>query len=597
MICYYNIKKLTSSGGMKMFEQKFRWKNREIRTQVDVINGNISPTILLMNARMLHSVLYRWITTNIWIFQDRIIYIGDKLPEDTTGCEVIDCEGLTLVPGYIEPHVHPFQLYNPQTFAIHAAKTGTTTLINDNLMLFIHLNKKKAFSLLDELNRLPVSMYWWSRFDAQTELQDHESIFSNADVKAWIEHDLVVQGGELTSWPKLLDGDDLILHWMKETKRHGKKIEGHFPGASDATLAKMKLFGVDADHEAMTGEEIYQRMMHGYTVSLRHSSIRPDLPNLLEGLKTYHIERYNQLFMTTDGSTPSFYEQGVSNQLVKIAIDKGISPIDAYHMVSYNIANHYNLLDLHGMIATGRIANINFLQDEHDPTPVSVLSKGQWIKKDGVDQLIDNQIDWCKFGLSPLHLDWDLQETDLQFSMPFGIEMVNDVITKPYSITINLLNKELPSDSDESYLVLLDRHGKWRLNTIVKGFAKNVSGFCSSFSMSGDIILIGKNQHDMTLAFQRMKEIGGGIVLMEDGKVIQELSLPILGIMSEKPMEDLLKEEHEMKQALIDRGYPFTDPFYTLLFFSATHLPYLRMTPKGIYDVMNKTVLFPTLMR
>ena len=83
-----------------------------------------------------------------------------------------------------------------------------------------------------------------------------------------------------------------MLHWIQETKRLGKKVEGHFPGASEKTLAKMKLFGTDCDHESMTGSDVYHRLMHGYTVSLRHSSIRPDLPILLKEMNELGLDQY-----------------------------------------------------------------------------------------------------------------------------------------------------------------------------------------------------------------------------------------------------------------------------------------------------------------
>ena len=86
-------------------------------------------------------------------------------------------------------------------------------------------------------------------------LQREEETFSHSHVKSWLEHDAVLQGGELTGWPKLLDGDDMMLHWIQEAKRMRKKIEGHFPGASEQTLAKMVLLGADSDHEAMTGRK------------------------------------------------------------------------------------------------------------------------------------------------------------------------------------------------------------------------------------------------------------------------------------------------------------------------------------------------------
>lgn len=578
-------------------EQIFRWRNKEIREQASIIDGKKPPAILLKNARFLHSTLRRWVKGHIWIQGDRIVYAGEELPKTTNNTEIVDCTGKALVPGYIEPHVHPFLLYNPQSFSRFAAQTGTTTTINDNLFLFLHLQKKKAFSLLRKFEESPVTMYWWTRYDAQTELESEEVIFSNSDVKMWLEQDKVVQGGELTGWPKLLDGDDLMLHWIQETKRLGKKVEGHFPGASGKTLAKLMLFGADCDHEAMTGKDIYKRLMQGYTVALRHSSIRPDLPTLLEDMKKMGLDQYDSMLFTTDGSTPSFYSQGMVDVMVRMAIESGIPAIDAYHMASYNVARHYNLQHLHGMIGTGRIANINFLEDETNPTPISVLAKGRWVKRDGEQISVDEGIHWHDYGIEPLTIDWNITEEDLQFSMPFGVKMVNSVITKPYSIAMDVSLDELPHDSDESFFALVDKKGKWRISTILKGFAKHVGGFVSSFSTTGDIILIGKNKNDMKLAFERMKEIGGGIVLTENGEVIHEIELSLSGMMSEKELPILIEEEKKLRQLLKQRGYPFSDPVYSLFFISSTHLPYIRVTQRGIYDVMNKTVLFPTLMR
>ncbi|CAH0346605.1 adenine deaminase C-terminal domain-containing protein [Bacillus sp. CECT 9360] len=580
-----------------MLEQRYRWKNKHLREHVAVLDGKKAPQMLLKDAVYLNQVFRKWMKANIWIYDDRIVYVGEKLPDNLEGCEIIDCKNQYLVPGYIEPHAHPFQVYNPLSLSQYASNFGTTTLINDNLVLFLQLEKKKAFSLLEEFKEVPATMYWWSRFDAQTELQNEEMIFSHGEVKAWLEHDAVLQGGELTSWPRLLAGDDMLLHWMQETKRMRKQIEGHFPGASEKTLAKMMLFGADADHEAMTGEEVMTRLMQGYTVSLRHSSIRPDLPKLLDEIQELGLEHFDKLLFTTDGSPPSFYEQGLQDNMIRMAIEKGIPVIDAYNMATINIAKHYNIEYLHGNIATGRVANINFLEDKENPTPVSVLAKGHWVKRDGIESPDLATINWDQYGFSPMKLDWGIEPNDLEFSMPFGIEMVNDVITKPYSITSDVSYEELSFDHDESFLMMVDANGKWRINTLIKGFANKLCGFASSYSNSGDIILIGKRKKDMITAFNRMKEIGGGIVITEHDKVIYELPLTLKGIMSKEPIPELIEKENELKALLAERGYPFSDPVYSLLFFSSTHLPYIRITQQGMYDVMNKTVLFPPIMR
>jgi adenine deaminase len=580
-----------------VLEQRYRWKNKHLRDHVSVLDGKLSPTLLLKNARYLNYALRTWVTANIWIYDDRIIYVGEMLPEKTGQCEVVDCEGLTLVPGYIEPHAHPHQLYNPLSFAAYASQFGTTTLVNDNMVLAVQMDKRKAFSFLREMRQIPTTMYWWCRFDAQTEIQNEEAVFSHSNIKSWLEHDAVLQGGELTGWPKLLDGDDLMLHWIQETKRMRKPIEGHFPGASERTLAKLMLLGADCDHEAMTGKDAYNRLMQGYTVSLRYSSIRPDLPVILDELHEMGIHHYDSFILTTDGSPSSFYEQGVIDNLIRIAIEKGVPIIDAYNMGTINAARYYNIDHLHGMIATGRVANINFLTSEYDPTPVSVLAKGKWVKRDGTVQDVYKAVKWETQGFEPLNIDWEIEQDDLQFSMPFGIQMENSVITKPYSIMIDLSGNTLSSAHDECFFMLMDRNGKWRINTTLKGFANKLDGLASSFSNTGDIIIIGKSKKDMVAAFNRMKEMGGGICISEKGKIVHEIPLKIKGVMADMKVEELIEKEKVLLKYLIERGYSHVDPIYSLSFFSSTHLPYIRVTPQGMYDVMNKTVLFPTIMR
>ncbi|PEI65456.1 adenosine deaminase [Bacillus wiedmannii] len=573
-------------------EQKyFRWSNKQLREHVEIIDGKRNPHILFKNATYLNSYMREWMQANIWIYDDRIIYVGEKLPAQLHKCEVIDCDGKYIVPSYIEPHAHPYQLYNPETLANYAMQFGTTTFINDNLTLVFTLQREEAFRLLDEFEKIPASMYWWCRFDGQTELQNGESLFNREDIIEWLKHKAVLQGGELTAWPKLLHGDDEMLHWLQETKRLHKKVEGHFPGASETTLAKLKLLGTDCDHEAMTGQEAFTRLMQGYTVSLRNSSIRPDLEVLLKELLELGVKQFDRFILTTDGSHPSFYENGMTNVMIATAIKQGVPIIDAYHMASYNIARYYNMEHVHGSIATGRIANINILESKENPVPISVIAKGKWVKRDGINNNESVRIEWSQFKVTPLLLNWSIEKEDMIFSQKMGIQLLNNVITKPYTTEIDLNRDELSLDHDECFLMMIARDGTWRVNTVVKGFAKELGGLASSYSGTGDIILIGKNKEDMLTAFHRVKEIGGGMVIAEKNEVLHEIALPLLGIMSNLKMNKLIQEEKQMVKLLQERGYAYDDPAFTILFFSATHLPFIRVTPIGLYDVKNSKVM------
>ncbi|WP_088351250.1 adenine deaminase [Bacillus cereus] len=576
-----------------MGENHYKWSNKQLREHVEVLDGKRSPHILLKNATYLNSYMREWMTANIWIYNDRIVYVGEQLPEQLMECEVVDCEGKYVVPGYIEPHAHPYQLYNPETLANYAMQFGTTTFINDNLTLFFTLKREEAFRLLDEFKKIPASMYWWCRFDGQTELQNRESLFNSEEIIEWLQHEAVLQGGELTAWPKLLHGDDEMLNWVQETKQLQKKVEGHFPGASETTLAKLKLLGTDCDHEAMTGQEAFTRLMQGYTVSLRNSSIRPDLEVLLKELLELGVKQFDRFFFTTDGSHPLFYENGMTNVMISTAIKQGVPVIDAYDMASYNIARYYNMEHVHGSIATGRIANINILESKENPVPISVLAKGKWVKRDGVNTHEALHIDWSKHKVTPLSLDWSIEKEDMIFSNKTGIHLLNNVITKPYVSAIDLDSNELSTDHDECFLMMIARDGSWQVNTAVKGFAKELGGLASSYSGTGDIILIGKRKEDMLIAFRRVKEIGGGMVIVENNEVLHEITLPLLGIMSNLKMSELIQEEKQMVKLLQERGYAYDDPAFTILFFSATHLPFIRVTPIGLYDVKSSKVVAP----
>ncbi|MCD8511272.1 MAG: amidohydrolase family protein [Bacillus sp. (in: Bacteria)] len=535
---------------------------------------------------------------NIWIYNDRIIYVGDELPKcKSEQMEVFDASNLLAVPGYIEHHAHPFQLYHPLTLAQYASERGTTTLINDNLFLFLHLSKKKALTLIEDIQKTPATMLWWARYDAQTELNNGDDIFSYSNMKAWLDHPYVVQGGELTDWLSVLNGDDNILHWMQETKDVRKPIEGHFPGAGEKTLTQMALLGVDGDHESMSGEDVLKRLDMGMATSIRYSSIRPDLPKILSELHEIGFDQYNRLLMTTDGSPPAFMKEGVMDHLIKLAVENGVPFMEAVGMCTFNVAKHYHMDDVLGMIAPGRLANINFLTSEEQPLPAHVLAKGEWVRRDHQGCFPKKAFPWENYDLKSLEIDWELTEEDFHFSLPVGLEMVNEVIVKPYRITQDLTNISLKEDSNECFFMFVDRKGKWTVSTAVKGFAKNIYGFASSYSNTGDIILIGKSKEGILKAFKELKKQGGGIVLLDSNNPAVTIPLSLSGLMSESSMETIAEEEDRLKEALTERGYPFNDPIYSLLFFSATHLPYIRITQKGIFDVKKKKVLFPSIMR
>src|SRR5699024_278849 len=171
------------------------------------------------------------------------------------------------------------------------------------------------------------------------------------------------------------------------------------------------------------------------------------------------------------------------------------------------------------------------------------------------------------------------------------------VLLEPFAVNSDITATNLPSISKDAFLILLSKTGKWRVNTVIQGFTDKLGGLCSSFSTTGDIILVGKNKRDMTLAYERMKEIGGGIVLVHEEKVIYELPLRLGGTMYDGTVEELELKKQKLQKILVESGFAYADPTACLLFLSSIHLPYVRVTPQGIIDVKNQSVIVPANMR
>ncbi|AXF57530.1 adenine deaminase [Salicibibacter kimchii] len=574
------------------------WNKQSKRRQISVVRGEKPPTQVITNATYLNSGRKQWTKANIWIYHDRIVYVGDALPAKSPKINWYDARGQFIVPGYMEHHAHPFMLYHPRAFADYALKRGTSTIFNDNLILLMHLEKKKALSFISEMGEGPSSLYWASRVDAQTETNDENRLFTPQNIDDWVNHPLVVQGGEFSGWPRVIAGDDSILHWVEQLKKGNKPMEGHLPGASEKTLAQLALLGVMSDHEAITGEEVLRRLDAGYTTTLRHSSLRPDLPHLINELKEAGITDYSRFLLTTDGGSPTFYEPGVMDSLLKIVLEAGIDPLAAYEMVSYNVARHYGIEDMHGMIAPGRVAHLNFLMDVQDPTPISVMAKGEWIVQEGRVVNEPKPFDWGPYISEQQGISWDLVEEDMHFSMPMGIHLVNNVLLKPYHIDIEATKESLGEEHDQCFFAMVDKEGKWRMNTILKGFATELDGLATTFSISGDVIMIGKKKSAMKKAFEQLRAAGGGLFIENDREDRRfHLPLPYFGMMADLSMEEVMERHASFVEVMKASGYPYDDPLYSIFFFSSTHLPYVRTTAKGIYDVHKKSVLFPTIMR
>jgi adenine deaminase len=510
-----------------------------------------------------------------------IARIGSDDEVATTARQVIDVSGQIIVPGYIEPHGH-ILLANPVEFAGALLRTGTTTAIVDSLPFMLLTPPERLPELLASLSALPMKFRWLIRLQPQS-FADAGERFRVDTLRALWRQPWAAAVGEVTRWVDVLDGDPDLVSKIRAAREDGKRVEGHAAGASYERLVGLAAAGFTSCHEAVTAQEARDRLRAGLVAMLRHSSIRPDLPELITGITRDDIEA-GRVMLTADGPTPAFVsEHGYLDYLLAVAIHSGLAPLDALRMVTLNPAQYYGFRDV-GEIAVGKRADLNVLPDLYHPTPSLVLVDGAVVAKDQ------------KLTAPLPTLSWDQLRSSLTvppgaFALlaapqdaTEGLRLINDVITEAVP----------PGDIPPQalHVALLGRGGQWITQSKVIGFADELGGLATTISSGFDILVLGRNPTDMADALKRLAGMGGGLVVVERGRDV--FSLPLeLGAFSLRPWAEVAEANSRFNALLHERGYPFADPIFTLLFLTFDSLPWIRLTSRGLWDVRHRRVLAP----
>lgn len=510
---------------------------------------------------------------------------GTAIPTDP-GRSVIDVTGRVLVPGYIEPHTH-IVLANPVEFAFAVLPHGTTTVVADALPLQILTRSERLPGLLNDLGTLPVTLRWLIRL--------HPPAFSDEDrftldhLRPLWRHPATAAVGEVTRWTDVLDGSADLLLKIEAARADGKRVEGHAPGASYARLVALAEAGITSCHEATTAAEVLDRLRAGLFVMLRHSSIRPDLPALAPAAAD--ADAVPRIMLTADGPTPAFIaEHGYMDYVIDAAIRSGIPPLSAFRMATLNVAGYYGFEDV-GEITPGARADLNVLREIIDPYPEMVVAGGRLAASDGQSVLADRYSEpsaiprglW-QDAFAPLHLPRLPRRV---FEPPPGVpacRLQNDVITA-------LEPRDTRSD-DDLHAVLIDRRGRWLTRCLLRGFVRRLGGLATTLNTAFDLLVVGQDPTDMAAAAAHVARMQGGLAIVEGGAEL--LSLPFdLGPFSSRPWADVVDVNRRFNSLLGERGFPFNDPLFTLLFLTFDSLPWIRLTSRGVWDVRSRQVLAP----
>ena len=559
-----------------------------------VARGAAPADLYLHGGTLLNVYTGELYPANVAVAGERIAYVGSR--EDMVGAltRVVDVAGRILSPGYIDPHVHPAHLVTPSALARHLLPLGTTTVFADTLQIW-ELGGLRAFrAVADALARSPLKFYWMIRPHAQSRTTDEPRRYPLRDLARAMEHPWTVAVGEVTRWPDAHAGAPDLLRRLAVGQARGRRVEGHTAGASGEKIAAIAAAGFTSDHEPITAAEVLERARQGIAVMLRESSLRPDLAGLLDALKEAP-GLASRLMLTADGSMPSFIlEHGFVDHLIRVALERGVPPIDAYRMATLNAATYFQLDADLGGIAPGRYADVCVLADLAEPRPEIVVACGRIAAERGRLLVDVPEPRWSRVLLTAeSRLDVRWRATARDFALPARerypvLRLVSAVISK---------REDRPLGPGDLHAALVHRGGRWVAPGVVAGFAERVDGLASTISTDFNILVLGRRPEAMARAVNRLLARHGGIVLVEGDDIAYELPLPLGGIMARGSLADAAAAERGLREALVARGYPHHDPLFTLFFLAADFLPSIRLTPRGVWDVKAAQIVLPARRR
>lgn len=511
---------------------------------------------------------------------DRIAALGPDDVIATGARRVLDVTGRILVPGYIEPHTH-IALAAPWEFAAAVLPRGTTTAVVDALPLISLGRPDRLPDLLERLAALPMKIRWLIRL--------HPQAFSETDrftlpyLRDLWRLPSAAAVGEVTRWMDVLLGDADLREKMAAAAADGKRIEGHAAGASFERLVRLREAGFTSCHEAVTAKEVDHRLRAGLRAMLRHSSIRPDLPQLLSAVAD-RPDRQDKVMLTLDGPTPRFIdEHGYLDHLMRIALAQALPPMAVLRMVTRNPAEYFGFRDA-GVLAQGARADVNVLASLEDPTPLTVIAGGRRVAEDG--RLLE--------PLAPVPLR-DALDTPALPRLPGDVLAGDERSAPSLRLITDVITELVPAGEDTPdavHAVLIDRDGHWITRSRITGFATRLGGLATSFTSGFDIAVLGQDPGDMETALSLLADDGGGIVMVENGHVLFRFPFD-QGVWSSRPWPEVVEANRRFAELLAARGYRFSDPVYTLLFLTFDSLPWIRLTSRGIWDVRNRSVIVP----
>jgi adenine deaminase len=573
---------------------------RDAAKLMDVALGNTPADIVVANATLLNVYTGELLTNQSISITDKwIAYVGTDA-QDAIGPEtmVIDAIGKTVIPGLIDGHTHLAWMCPIDEYLRYIIPGGTTTIVTETLEPYPVGGLDAVQEFLASLEKQPIKFL--ATAPAMASISKQSSHMPIQDLKHLLSNAKVVGLGE-SYWQNVLQQPDTLLPRFAETLTSRKILEGHSAGASEKKLNAYIAAGISSCHEPIKADEVLQRLRLGIHVMAREGSIRRDLKEIAK-INTANVD-LRRLVLATDGIHPNdLLDKGYMEYVVQRAITYGFDPVVAVQMATLNVAEHFGVDHWIGGIAPGRFADLLIIPDITTIRPLTVISNGRIVFDKGVLAVPPRSHTFSEKSRNSIQLpkffepdDFSLEPVSQSTQVTVrAMELVTDLVTKEIHLTLPVKDGMLYSDihQDLQKIAAIDRThspGKTFVG-LVKGFGLNSGALASSSAWdTSDIIVVGTSEKDMAVAVNRIHTLQGGYVLCDNGQVVAEVPMPIWGLISDLPMQDLVAQIAFLKSALADRGVTFPDPLLTIITLTGAAIPFFRICEDGYVNLKDGT--------
>jgi adenine deaminase len=551
----------------------------ELARRLAVARGDEPADTVLRGGLVFSAFTREWLEADVAIADGWIAGIGEY-----AGRETVEAAGRFVVPGFIDAHMHlESSKLLVDEFARLVLPMGTTTVVVDPHEIANVLGTDGVHWLADLCHGLPLDVFFMASSSVPASaFESPRRPLLPGDLEGLLRRKRVLGLAEMMNFPGVVSGDRSEL--AKLGLSGATHVDGHAPGVLGKELQAYAAAGIRSDHEARTVEEGRERLRAGMWLLIREASGARNLHALLPLVHEFGPGRL--AFCTDDREPEHIADEGHVNSMVREAVAAGVAAEDALVMASLNPATWHGLGD-RGAVAPGFVADLLVLPDLERFEPDLVLKGGRpvgEIPRPQVPEWVRHTVRVRPVSTNDLQVPWEGGAMRVIGIVPDQI-VTEALVEAP---TVERGRAVADPERDLVKIAVVERHlGTGRIGIgFVRGLGLRSGAMASTVAHDAhNIVVVGVKDGDMSRAVQRLSETGGGVVVIENGIVKAELPLPVAGLLSDAPLEEVLAASRACLDAARRQGCVLASPFQSLAFLALSVIPSLKITDRGLVDV------------